>query len=46
MSPMPEITKPDTNTSAISLLLIDDEADNGSVDTGEQTFDSERQPRP
>ena len=30
--------------SNIPLLLIDDEADNGSVDTGEQTFDSEGNP--
>ena len=32
--------------SNLPLLLIDDEADNGSVDTGEQTFDSEGNPDP
>ena len=30
----------------LPLLLIDDEADNGSVDTGEQTFDAEGNPAP
>lgn len=30
----------------LPLLLIDDEADNGSVDTGEQTFDAEGNPDP
>lgn len=32
--------------SNLPLLLIDDEADNGSVDTGEQTFDAEGNPDP
>lgn len=32
--------------SNLPLLLIDDEADNGSVDIGEQTFDSEGNPDP
>jgi hypothetical protein len=30
--------------SAVSALIIDDESDNASVDTGEQSFNSERQP--
>jgi hypothetical protein len=34
------------HVSNLPLLLIDDEADNGSVDTGEQTFDSEGNPDP
>jgi len=32
--------------SNLPLLLIDDEADNASVDTGEQTYDSEGKPDP